>query len=42
MPDYPQEGCLRGGHIPGAKSIPWAKAIDPETHNAVRLPVGKP
>ena len=32
MPEYPQEGCLRGGHIPGAKSIPWAKAIDPDTH----------
>ena len=30
MPEYPQEGCLRGGHIPGAKSIPWAKAIDPD------------
>ncbi len=27
MPDYPQEGALRGGHIPGAKSIPWAKAV---------------
>ncbi len=26
MPGYPQEGALRGGHIPGAKSIPWAKA----------------
>jgi thiosulfate/3-mercaptopyruvate sulfurtransferase len=26
MPDYPQEGALRGGHIPGAKSIPWARA----------------
>ncbi len=26
MPGYPQEGSLRGGHIPGAKSIPWAKA----------------
>jgi len=26
MPDYPQEGALRGGHIPGAKSIPWSKA----------------
>ena len=26
MPDYPQEGAVRGGHIPGAKSIPWAKA----------------
>ena len=32
MPEYPQEGCLRGGHIPGAKSIPWAKAVDPDTH----------
>jgi len=21
MPEYPQEGVLRGGHIPGAKSI---------------------
>ena len=30
MPEYPQEGCLRGGHIPGAKSIPWAKAVDPD------------
>ena len=29
-PDYPNEGALRGGHIPGAKSIPWAKAINPE------------
>ncbi len=27
MPDYPQEGAVRGGHIPGAKNIPWAKAI---------------
>ena len=26
MPDYPQEGSMRGGHIPGAKSVPWAKA----------------
>jgi thiosulfate/3-mercaptopyruvate sulfurtransferase len=29
MPDYPNEGALRGGHIPGAKNIPWARAIDP-------------
>ena len=27
MPDYPQEGAIRGGHIPGAKNIPWAKAV---------------
>jgi thiosulfate/3-mercaptopyruvate sulfurtransferase len=26
MPDYPQEGALRGGHIPGAASVPWSKA----------------
>ena len=26
MPDYPQEGTLRGGHIPGARSMPWANA----------------
>jgi thiosulfate/3-mercaptopyruvate sulfurtransferase len=30
MPDYPNEGALRGGHIPGAKSIPWGKAINPD------------
>ncbi len=29
MPDDPNEGALRGGHIPGARSIPWARAIDP-------------
>jgi thiosulfate/3-mercaptopyruvate sulfurtransferase len=28
MADYPQEGALRGGHIPGAKNIPWAKAAN--------------
>ncbi len=28
MPDYPQEGAVRGGHIPGAKSVPWARAAD--------------
>jgi len=27
MADYPQEGALRGGHIPGAVSIPWSKAV---------------
>ena len=30
MPDYPNEGALRGGHIPGAANIPWAKAINME------------
>jgi thiosulfate/3-mercaptopyruvate sulfurtransferase len=28
MPAYPEEGALRGGHIPGAASVPWAKAIN--------------
>lgn len=27
MADYPQEGALRGGHIPGAKNIPWGRAV---------------
>lgn len=26
MPEYPQEGVLRGGHVPGAKSVPWKRA----------------
>jgi thiosulfate/3-mercaptopyruvate sulfurtransferase len=26
MPDYPQEGVLRGGHIAGAANVPWARA----------------
>jgi thiosulfate/3-mercaptopyruvate sulfurtransferase len=28
MEGYPQEGAVRGGHIPGAKSIPWARAAN--------------
>lgn len=28
MPNYPQEGALRGGHIPGAQSVPWARAAN--------------
>ncbi|MCW2685819.1 MAG: thiosulfate sulfurtransferase [Mycobacterium sp.] len=28
MPDYPEEGALRGGHIPSAVSVPWAKAAE--------------
>ena len=31
MEAYPNEGALRGGHIPGAKNVPWAKAVNPET-----------
>jgi len=30
MPEYPNEGALRGGHIPGAANIPWARAINPD------------
>jgi thiosulfate/3-mercaptopyruvate sulfurtransferase len=26
MADYPQEGALRGGHIPGAHNVPWKRA----------------
>ncbi len=28
MPDYPQEGTLRGGHIPTARNVPWARAAN--------------
>ena len=28
MPDYPQEGALRGGHIPGAVNKPWKQAAN--------------
>ncbi len=28
MLDYPQEGAQRGGHIPGATSIPWGQAAN--------------
>ncbi len=28
MPDYPQEGVLRAGHIPTAANVPWKRAAD--------------
>ncbi len=28
MPEYPQEGVLRGGHVPGARSVPWKRAAN--------------
>jgi thiosulfate/3-mercaptopyruvate sulfurtransferase len=28
MPDYPQEGAIRGGHVPGARNVPWKKAAN--------------
>jgi thiosulfate/3-mercaptopyruvate sulfurtransferase len=30
MEGYPQEGALRGGHIPGAKNVPWSRAANTE------------
>jgi thiosulfate/3-mercaptopyruvate sulfurtransferase len=28
MPNYPQEGATRGGHIPGALNVPWGQATN--------------
>jgi thiosulfate/3-mercaptopyruvate sulfurtransferase len=28
MENYPQEGALRGGHIPGAANVPWSRAVN--------------
>ena len=28
MADYPQEGAMRGGHIGGAKNVPWSRAAN--------------
>jgi len=39
MPDYPQEGAMRGGHIPGARSVPWGRAVDATTERF--LPVAQ-
>ena len=30
-PNYPQEGALRGGHIPGAAQHPWAQAAQEDS-----------
>ncbi len=30
MEAYPNEGALRGGHIPGAKNVPWGRAVNAE------------
>ena len=31
MPSYPEEGALRGGHIPGAASVPWSRAANEDS-----------
>ena len=31
-PEYPNEQSQRGGHIPGAKNIPWGRAISQADH----------
>lgn len=31
MPEYPQEGVLRGGHVPGAASVPWKRATNEDS-----------
>lgn len=28
MEGYPQEGAVRGGHIPGANNVPWSRAAN--------------
>jgi thiosulfate/3-mercaptopyruvate sulfurtransferase len=35
MPNYPQEGATRGGHIPGAANIPWSMAVN-ETNSTFK------
>ncbi|MGA2384857.1 MAG: sulfurtransferase [Gemmatimonadales bacterium] len=32
MMAYRNEGAVRGGHIPGARNIPWGRTIDQDTH----------
>ncbi|MEX0687304.1 MAG: sulfurtransferase [Pirellulales bacterium] len=37
MPDYPNEGAVRGGHIPGALNVPWPMNCNEDgTFKAVR------
>lgn len=37
MPNYPQEGAQRGGHIPGAVNIPWSRSIN-ESNSTFKSP----
>ncbi len=36
MANYPQEGVLRGGHIPGASNVPWKRAANDDGTFRVR------
>ncbi len=38
MPEYPQEGALRGGHIPGSVNIPWSEMV---TEDGTFQPAGE-
>ena len=38
--NLPQEGSQRGGHIPGAKNIPWGQAVQRGRHLQVRRRAG--
>jgi thiosulfate/3-mercaptopyruvate sulfurtransferase len=31
MPDYPNEGAARGGHIPSARNVPWGKLVQEDS-----------
>lgn len=31
MPGSPQEGALRGGHIRGARNVPWSRAVNEDS-----------
>jgi len=41
MPDYPQEGVLRGGHVPGAVNVPWMKAAGADATFRARVELSK-
>jgi thiosulfate/3-mercaptopyruvate sulfurtransferase len=38
MANYPNEGALRGGHIQGARNVPWARAVDAGTGEFLPAP----
>jgi thiosulfate/3-mercaptopyruvate sulfurtransferase len=42
MEAYPQEGALRGGHIPGARNVPWARRGQRRRHLQERRRAPRP